>query len=440
MENPREAAGQLCGGCFREYNQTSGPCPVCGFDPEVEKRRRGMGLPLFTMLAGRYLVGRVLGAGGFGITYLALDLQTGVSHAVKEYFPADIALRCADGTVEPIRDEKLYERYRDGFYGEARLLREMKESPYVVHVSAFFRGNNTAYLVMDYIDGEDLKKHAEKAGGTLPYGEACQLTLQLARALSDVHKKGILHRDVNPQNALLDKSGNLRLIDFGSSRMGFRDAGKSVSIRLTEGYAAPEQYYLNGRQGPWTDEYAMACTFYRLVTGIPLPSALDRQHKDTVLPLTQMVAGADQKVSDAIARAMQLDAKKRYRNMEAFIDDFSAFQENTRTVTLPGSAFVELLDGPARGMTVELRPGRTIAFGRQRAMCDLVVSRAPVVSRRHCELSYDGEKNGVLVTDCSENGTYLSDGTPIRRETVLVTRETTVRLASSDAVFRIRLS
>lgn len=434
-----EPLGELCGGCFREYEQP-GACPFCGFDTEAERRRRGVALPLFTVLNGRYLMGRVLGAGGFGITYLAMDLHSGKTYAIKEYFPADIAVRCADGSVAPTRSEKVYERYKDGFYEEARLLQELQDSPYVVHVSAFFRCNNTAYLVMDYIDGPDLKKKADQQGGSMPYGQVCGVGLQLAKALRDVHEKGILHRDINPQNALIDGNGDVWLIDFGSSRMGFRDAGKSVSIRLTEGYAAPEQYYIGGKQGPWTDEYALACTFYRLATGVSLPSALDRQHKDEVLPLHRLLPEADRAVSDAIEKAMSLEPKKRYPSMTAFLRDFGPAAEEAARKAPVKQAFIEFMEGPAKGMLVELTEGQTLSLGRQRAKADLVVSHAPVVSRRHCELVFDPASATVLLTDCSENGTFLSDGTRIRQETCAVTKDVTVRLASSDGVFRIKFS
>ncbi|MBO4474488.1 MAG: serine/threonine protein kinase [Clostridiales bacterium] len=308
----------LCFGCFREHNNV-GPCPHCGYDLATAKHPF-VALPIGTILNGRYLTGRVLGVGGFGVTYLAFDMTLEIAVAVKEFLPSGIALRDSDRytmTVSSPEEQPKFDTGATKFLDEARLLAKLRDVPNIVTVQDYFRENNTAYFVMEYIEGVDLMKYAQNKGGTLSYNEALYLILPVIDSLAHVHAHNLLHRDISPDNIVVMKNGSTRLLDFGAARVAI-DTEKSKSIILKHGFAPEEQYRKHGNQGPWSDEYALAATMYLIITGVMPPDAIERVHEDTLVSPKDLGVDIPDYANDALMKALSVHASGRFPDMASF--------------------------------------------------------------------------------------------------------------------------
>ena len=325
MKNPE----MLCLGCMEELSHPGEICKKCGFDrTEYERRRSIRALPSYTILAGKYLLGRVLGEGGFGITYLAWDLNRECRVAIKEYFPGSLAARdTRSGREEELTvltGEKT-EYYRIGlknFAEEGKNLLRFQELPGIVSVRDFFQDNGTAYLVMEYVEGVNLKQymrmHYEQNGEEAPMSEqeVLQMMRPLFRALGEIHKAGIVHRDISPENIIRGQDGKITLIDFGAARAATGSETKSLTIMLKHGYAPPEQYQSHGKQGPWTDIYAICATMYHMLTGrLPIES-IDRVFHDELPTVQTMNPAISGNVSQVIEKGMAIRWEERYQSVE----------------------------------------------------------------------------------------------------------------------------
>ena len=308
----------LCVGCM-ENDSGEAVCPTCGrpFDLPAQN---GLQLKPRTMLRGQYLIGRALGHGGFGITYLAWDLGLEARLAIKEYMPNGVAGRSV-GTTQvvayPGQTEAVFEWGLDRFLEEARTLKKFS-NPGIVSVDTIFRENGTAYLVMEYLDGWTLEEYVNSRGGTVPADTLTHMLLPVFDALSTVHAEGILHRDISPDNIYLTRTGKVKLIDFGAARNALSQKSRNLSIVLKEGYAPEEQYRSSGRQGPWTDVYATAATFYQAVTGQRPQSALDRQADDRLQRPSALGIPIDAQSEAALMKALSIKVADRFQSMEDF--------------------------------------------------------------------------------------------------------------------------
>ena len=309
---------KLCYGCFNEHDGV-GPCPHCGYDIATAKHPF-IALPIGTILNGRYLTGRVLGVGGFGVTYLALDMTLETCVAVKEYLPSGIAIRDADHytmTVSAQEEQAKFDNGANKFLEEARILAKLRTVPNIVTVHDYFRENSTAYFVMEYIEGVDLMKYTQAKGGKLSFDEAIKLLLPVIDSLGAVHEHNLLHRDISPDNIIVTKHGTTHLLDFGAARLAI-DSEKSKSIILKHGFAPEEQYRKHGNQGPWSDEYALAATMYLILTGVMPPDAIERVHEDTLVPPIDLGVNMPKYASDALMKALSVNASGRYPDMQSF--------------------------------------------------------------------------------------------------------------------------
>ena len=310
----------LCPNCFREQN-SAGPCSVCGYDGSGAERKHPQALRPGAILNGRYIVGRVLGQGGFGITYLALDNQTKSRVAIKEYYPAELAGRTMDGCSIAIHSEERAETFAYGkaqFLEEARTLARFLDNPYVVRIHNYFEENGTGYFTMEYVEGPGLDKYMAPFGGRLGVQEAKHLLLPLMEAMDEVHDKGIVHRDVAPDNIIVTRDGRVKLIDFGAARYSTGEKSKSLDVILKHGFAPYEQYMRRGRQGPWTDVYAMAATFYYAITGKVPPDATERKDEDTLIPPSTLGVPIDERTEEALLKALEVSAADRFQRMGDF--------------------------------------------------------------------------------------------------------------------------
>ncbi|MDR1184201.1 MAG: serine/threonine protein kinase, partial [Coriobacteriales bacterium] len=243
-----------CMECMEEFREGGQFCPYCGY-PVASGPSEGSALPEGSILSGRYIVGRVLGIGGFGITYLGYDGALGRKVAVKEYFPSDFAKRAHKSTQLSVFSGDAAAYFKRGlasFLDEARRLAVFARQGNIVAVYDTFEANNTAYIVMEYLQGKTLKELL-KEKGRFTFAEAMSVISPVLDALVAVHGAGIIHRDVAPDNIFIRTDGSVVLIDFGAARAFAEDANKSMTVVLKPGYAPTEQYLSRGSQGPWTD-------------------------------------------------------------------------------------------------------------------------------------------------------------------------------------------
>jgi len=294
------------------------PCGACGltqgsYTPSLHH------LPPGTVLKKRYLVGRVLGEGGFGITYIGCDLQLELKVAIKEYFPTDKASRMSQASLDVSSYTGAagvnYDKGMEKFLQEARTIARMDKQPVIVNVRDFFEVNHTAYIVMEYVEGTTFKELAEQRGGRIPAGELLYLMEPLFFALKEMHANGLIHRDISPENLMIEK-GEVRLLDFGCAREA-ADGGNTLTIALKHGYAPVEQYQSKG-QGPWTDVYALSATIYYCLTGRKPPQAMDRLVEDELIPPRKLGVDMTQKQEDALLHGMAVPPKRRFQSMEEF--------------------------------------------------------------------------------------------------------------------------
>jgi serine/threonine protein kinase len=308
-----------CSYCFRDRGGAA-VCPHCGED-ESEAPRSSLALAPGTWLHEQYRVGRVLGSGGFGVTYLAWDERLETRVAVKEYFPRAHAARGGTGaTLVPHSggDRPLFAYGLEQFLGEARTLARF-DHPNIVGVRTYFEANGTGYLVMDYYDGQSLSGYLDgQPGGKLPERRAIQILMPVLDGLRAVHAEGVLHRDLKPANVYLTSEGRVILLDFGAARAAVGERSQSLSEIYTAGYAPFEQYSRRGQQGPWTDVYACAGTLYRMVTGQAPLDAPERAMGAPLVAAHELEPTVSDRLSRALERGLALRPVDRPQSAQAF--------------------------------------------------------------------------------------------------------------------------
>ena len=264
-----------------------------------------------------YKIVKILGHGGFGVTYLATEIELSRRVAIKEYFPRDFAVRGDAFVVHPANNQEA----RSGFaWGLQRFLEEAKTlaiftHPNIIAVRQYFKKNGTAYLVMDYCEGNSLDKIIRERHAPLDKAALDKILLPLLSGLEEVHRHNILHRDIKPANLYIREDGSPVLLDFGSARMV--NPGDAVTNLVTAGYAAIEQYSEEGEQGTWTDMYGLGATLYRAVTGERPLDASARILNDTLIPAAVKARGNfDEDILAAIDAAIVVRPLERIRTVD----------------------------------------------------------------------------------------------------------------------------
>ena len=314
-----------CLGCMQRYEDNQNKCPHCGYvrgtaPEEAYHIRPG------TILSKRYLIGRVLGFGGFGVTYIGYDMTLDKVVAVKEYLPGEFATRMPHQTrltVYPGEKQEQFSAGKEKFLDESRKMVRFQHVPEVVHVFDCFEENGTAYIVMEYLEGESLKQKLER-DGRMTVEEALPIILDVLHALEAVHAEGILHRDVAPDNICLTKDGRVKLLDFGAARFATTTHSRSLTVLIKPGYAPEEQYRSRGDQGTWTDVYATAATFYRMITGITPDDALERAARDMLRPPSKCGVKIGPNTENAIMNALNVKVQGRTQTAKDFENDLMA--------------------------------------------------------------------------------------------------------------------
>ena len=319
----------------------SAVCSHCGY-PEAGQNAAHQ-LPVGTVLRERYQIGRVLGQGGFGITYLAWDLLMEQAVAVKEFFPGGVVFRrsSASTTVECVTEEAVphYDYSKERFLREAQALVKFKDIPEVVNILDFMNENNTTYIVMEYVRGVDLAKYIQRKGGRLTVEETFRILKPVMEALAKVHRGGIIHRDISPDNIILDPVGGAKLLDFGAVRAVENpdvDKGlsKSTEAILKQGFAPLEQYNSRGSLGPWTDEYAMCATVWYCLTG-RVPAEASIRITEGIDPDWSTIPGLPEHQRKALEKGFSSRAKDRYPDMDALLAALFPVAEKAAPVEAP---------------------------------------------------------------------------------------------------------
>ena len=297
-------------------------CSECG-RPYGSVETEPFALKPGTILDGKYLVGEMLGQGGFGITYIGFDLLLEQKVAIKEYYPMSTGMVSRENSTtvvwsSAVMQKSGMEKGFDSFLKEARKMAKLGGIPGVVGVKSVFIQNETAYIVMDFIEGETLLKKLQREG-PMDYGTCISLMTPIMQALAEVHKHGIIHRDISPDNIMVQSDGRLILLDLGAAK-DLDIQGKDGNVQSSQmvakhGFSPVEQYGQAGKIGPWTDVYAMAATIYYCCTGVLPPSATDRMIEDTLTCRPRLT----KEQFDVLAFCMSVLPQKRPQNMDALL-------------------------------------------------------------------------------------------------------------------------
>lgn len=286
-----------------------------------------------TRLIGRYTIEGVLGQGGFGITYLGIDELHEKKVAIKEFFPQGIVTRNIEYqdnvTVTFVGEKDNYEKGKERFLKEARTMAKFSKDEGIVKALDFFEINNTAYIVMEYLEGITLKQYLRENQRIVPE-DLIELLVPLIESLDEIHSQGMIHRDISPDNIMVLPDGRIKLMDFGAARDYTEFGEKSLSIVLKPGYAPPEQYQTHGIQGPWTDIYALCATMYKCITGENPPDAIERVRDDHLKKISAFGISVLPQIEEAIIKGMSVAANDRYQNVGDFCEDlYGGYEENS---------------------------------------------------------------------------------------------------------------
>lgn len=312
---------ERCVGCMKPLT-AEGRCAYCGlqqdkYRPIPRCLRPGM------CLRDRYVLGRVLGEGSFGISYIAWDCLLDTVVAIKEYFPASLVSRHISEEDEDTnvyiyekRESRKYQESLKKYLGEAKSLSAYYDLDGIVSVRDFFYANNTAYIVMGYVDGISVKEYVEK-NGPIQGEKFLRILEPVIQSLAKVHQTGVLHRDISPDNMLLTRDEKLVLIDFGAARKENINMTRSMTVVFKRGFSPEEQYRTRGQQGAWTDVYALCATAYYAMTGKAPDESIQRVLEDDMPSLTEMTdVDLPMRQKRAFMKGMTVDFHHRYQTMD----------------------------------------------------------------------------------------------------------------------------
>ena len=361
-------------------------------------------LPAGYVLGSRYYIKRVLGVGGFGITYEVGDRASGKDYAIKEYYPKDISVRMPDSCeIIPASDsyKEIFEHGMERFLEEAEMLENLHDMPGVVDVYDFFIQNGTCYFVMEMLHGKPLNQIRKENGGNVKWAQLAPLIKKAGEALMSVHSRGVFHRDAGPDNIFVLQDGSVKLIDFGNSKNLTRKAGEKLSVYLKPGFAPPEQYSSTTKQGTFTDVYTLAATIYYMLAGKKLPDPFTIQTNGYKQLYEYGIEGY---VSDAVDKALVLRPQDRTQTIYEFMCNLGLMQE-------PLPSLVPFVVVRLNGQVTDqyrLNVNTTYKIGRLKETANIVINEE-YLSRVHCEIFYDTISNEFYVVDHSSNGTYFGN-------------------------------
>ncbi len=308
-----------CFQCMKQYEDIYNICPYCGYDensaPKVEYHLRPG-----VVVNERYVIGVTLGYGGFGITYKAWDRKLATTVAIKEFFPSHLVSRIPGTEKVNLQGQSkaaLYASEKKKFLLEAQMIAKFRAHPNIVHVSDFFELNETAYMVMEYLDGLDLLQYVKnQPDKRMSAEELIPLILEICKALKQIHESGIIHRDIAPDNIKITSDGRVKLLDFGAARATSDKEFNAFTVVVKPGYAPPEQYMKTSKSGPWTDIYALCATMYRVLTGKKPVEASDRRSEECLVKPRELNPDIPMWLEQVILRGMAIEPENRFRNVK----------------------------------------------------------------------------------------------------------------------------
>lgn len=312
-------------------------CPYCGYVENSEPEEAIHMIP-GTVLHDKYIVGKVVGYGGFGVTYVAWDTVLEQRVAIKEYLPSEFSTRIPGKACLTVYNGDKEEQFNDGmtkFLGEAKKLAKFQNEPGIVMIYDCFEENNTAYIVMEYLEGITLKDYLEKAG-KIPEQVAVQMMMPIMKSLKAVHSESIIHRDIAPDNIMITADNQIKLIDFGAARHATTSHSRSLTVIIKQGYSPEEQYRSRGDQGSWTDVYAVGAVLYKMITGKTPPDAMERRtafetgKKDILHAPREFVEVISENTENAILNAMNVRIEDRTQDMDTLIRELTSEDEVVR--------------------------------------------------------------------------------------------------------------
>ncbi|MBF0564688.1 MAG: protein kinase [Nitrospirae bacterium] len=427
--------------CITCMHDTCGkfPCAICGSEQDTSNPPPG--LQPYTVLNGQYLIGKCLGLGGFGVTYIGLDLVLKMKVVIKEFLPRHIARRDTHKSiVVPITNDfkEDYDYSLSKFIDEAQTLARFNHQN-IVPILFFFKEKNTAYFIMRYIPGCTLEEHVRRHPDGLSEEEMLDIIMPVLDGLEEVHKAGVLHRDIKPKNIFMSDEGKPILLDFGAARYAISN---KLSIWLTHSFAPLEQYAADttyGHQGPWSDIYACAATMYSCLQGYNFEKkrldgptrAPDRQNGH---PLPHLKNVSKKKLSrpfaDAIMKGLEMDIKQRPQTAR----EFQELLKGSQRQALEKKHELLILAGEFEGERIPLS-SKPLIVGRNPRKSSLVFSDTNI-SGTHVQ--FHSANGMVYVMDMQSTlGTYINDTKRISPfEIVVVTTGETVSLGGR-VVFKV---
>lgn len=313
-----------CPYCMHEIADDISICDRCGRNIR-EYQHPAHILKQGTILNNRYMIGGLIGEGGFGVTYIGLDTLLQYRVAIKEFFPNGMVNRnnTISNEVMSISTETakaVFSRSRENFLREARMLAKFANEPGIVSVKDFFEENHTVYIVMEYLEGITLKKYLGDVGTISPNNTVC-LLMPVFRSLQKIHEKKLIHRDISPDNIML-VGESIKLLDFGAARE-FADE-KSLSVMLKHGYAPMEQYRRHGIQGAWTDVYAICATMYKCITGKVPPDATDRVFEDELKMPSELGFDVEPAFEAVLRHGLAIRPDERIQDIDELLEELAA--------------------------------------------------------------------------------------------------------------------
>ena len=272
-----------CMHCMMQYDEKLTECPQCGHKEGIMPAVSYY-LEPGAVLKDRYIIGEVIGSGGFGITYIGWDKMLNLKIAIKEYYPNGVVSRENSSrrvSLTGSTTEEFYQKGLNTFLAEARTISSFNELSNIVHIYNYLEENNTAYIIMEFIEGETLEEYLKKHdGGFLPWEEAIKITDGVLATLEKIHSKGVIHRDISPSNIMITIDGRVKLLDFGAARHFVAGRTQEMSVIIKRGYAPIEQYKSDAKQDERSDIYSLGAVLYRMLTGHVPEETLNRISED----------------------------------------------------------------------------------------------------------------------------------------------------------------
>lgn len=322
MREDVRSIANICPSCFGTLDR-NGICRTCGMRPE-NIANPPPALSLRSVIGSRYLTGKTLGIGGFGITYLGWDLNESRKVAIKEFFPKEFATReRGESDVNVLQPENVYSfnHWLRAFVEEAKLLMRIKHLHGVVKLLDYFDYNNTAYIVTDYLEGKSLRALLTEQNYKIPYDEALGILRPVLQSLAVLHGYGVIHKDISPENIIIVLEKYVKLIDFGAAALYKVSSDEQPFIVQKSGYSPIELYRAGEPHGPWTDVYQIGATIYNSITGY-IPSVATEREKEDKLPLpSKLEPSVPDYVDKAVMKAMAVKPQDRYQSIGELIKD-----------------------------------------------------------------------------------------------------------------------